>query len=157
MWSLTVQMMERTSPGLNTAYNVVLGVCNEDADSATIDALLQGIRYSAARNVLGVAVANGVASSDANSNSAMRGMVATFTKTGLGATARLTSSVAFAVDAALATTAGALAAAGSQVGSFGDADPRLVIAFYRSATTAGTATGAYDFYAGLGSSFRAST
>lgn len=156
-WELSFQLIERTSPGLSTDYNVALGVCNEASDSGTIEALLHGIRYPASRLAQGVSVANGTATITTQGGAALRGAIFTVQKVGLGSTARAVTIPQASVDAALAPVAATLGAGGATVASFGDTEPLLVVAAWRSASTAGTATGVFDFYAGLGASWRAAT
>lgn len=153
-WTLTLQFIERSSTGTGTDYNIAIGVCNEATDSGTIDALAMGCRYATNRNIWQGSIANGTSTAAVQSISTMRGAVTTMTRNGVG-TARVSQGSSVAVDANGASLSANTGLTALSVG-WGDAEPYICVMAWRTATTAGTATGAYDFYAGLGTTWRAS-
>lgn len=157
-WTVQFQVVERTSPGNSTDYNVALGLMNETQDSATVEAIMNGLRYLGNRNGLSAKIENGTASTQTGGGgSTIRSCIFPIMKIGLGSTARLNSIAQFTVDSSFATVASGTSAVTTTVTNFGDGEPYLVAAFYRSAVTVGTATGAFDLYAGVAHHYRVSS
>ena len=108
-WMWQVSIIERTPPDLSSDIFVGAGLCNEGADSGTLDGVFAGILYGgASRTARKGTVANGAVTVNNGSTDAnIRILQALFYRNGGGATARWQGVQGRALDAARAIIAAA--------------------------------------------------
>jgi hypothetical protein len=149
-WVIEHLLVERTNPGNSTDYSVVGGFVNESTDSATIDGVFNGgIRHTgASMNVTCARIINGTSTLDngATTDTALARVIWADQLMGTDGYTRHVN-----VALGLNSSSVRLANMSNGVGSithiaFGTGQPYLVLAAYRSAATAGTALGKYDYY-----------
>lgn len=148
---LWVQIIERSSPGLSTNYNVAIGVCSEATDSATIVGVVKGLQYPASKAVAGYSVVTGTATASTTTDTSVNSIITPVYKNGVGSTARMEMQMMVSLDTANGCTGtNTTGNTATYATGFGDGGAFIVVSAFRSATTAGTATGKFDFYYGAG-------
>lgn len=145
IFSIFHEIIERTAAGLSSDVAVVMGLMNEDTDSATVDAPFVGISYSGAtRRITHGRLENDVITVAHTNTVQIRIVGNTFSKGGNDADAGVTCQRAFSILNAAGTDLNTSTSLSAFADGFGLNYPRLFLAFYRTATTAGTEVSKVD-------------
>lgn len=146
IWSIAAHLLELSPPdSLSSDINIAMGLCDEDADSATINAAFIGLTYSGGSRALlkGRVTAGVVSSNTGAANNSMRAHQSLFFKQGNGSGGNVrfaplltTRAIDAQGDSIAGVGAGAATPQDTPIGNF---TPRPFLAAWRSSTTDGTA------------------
>jgi len=148
LYALVAQLIDRIVTDDSSDTAVVFGLCNEAVDSATIDAIAQGLRLTSNAHYGRQDVTANGANTATNSGSSLTAtqIVSTYCRVGAGASALIVAHEARgALDASEAPVAIALGGTSPFV-TFGAAKPYGFIAWYRISTMATASLQAFDAY-----------
>jgi hypothetical protein len=149
IWSMIMELAERTAPGLSSDTAVIIGIINESADSGTVDGAYVGIRYTgASRNGLRGSITAGVSTmTHGVASASIRYIQTPIYRQGI-TTVALLPAPGFPLDTNRAFLSGAGLANTTSISTaaFGDSAPYIFMAFLRTAATAGSETIRTDAY-----------
>jgi hypothetical protein len=134
-FAVGMEIMERTPPDLSSDITIIAGICSENADSGTIQAVFHALLYSgASRAGRRGQVAAGVASSSTGvANASIRSVSTVFWKNGEGSSAVWQSSQGRCGDASHTPIGAATLSNVDYRAVAGDAAPRPFISVLRGA------------------------